>query len=56
MLELKVNKDADTAIVQILRKDYPAKLRDYSDRLLLVGISYDRETKQHTCKIVATQQ
>ena len=56
VLELKVNKDADTAIVQILRKDYPAKLRDYSDRLLLVGISYDRETKQHTCKIVATQQ
>ena len=51
VLELKVNKDADTAISQILRKDYPAKLREYSDRLLLVGINYNRETKQHTCRI-----
>ena len=51
VLELKVNKDADTAITQILRKDYPAKLREYSDRLLLVGINYDKETKQHTCRI-----
>ena len=51
VLELKVNKDADTAISQILRKDYPAKVREYSDRLLLVGINYDRDTKQHTCRI-----
>lgn len=51
VLELKVNKDADTAISQILRKDYPAKLREYSDHLLLVGINYDKETKQHTCRI-----
>ena len=51
VLELKVNKDADTAISQIRRKDYPDKLREYSNRLLLVGINYDRETKQHTCRI-----
>ena len=51
VLELKVNKDADSAITQILRKDYPAKLREYADRLLLVGINYDRETKLHTCRI-----
>ena len=51
VLELKVNKDADTAISQILRKDYPAKLQEYTDRLLLVGINYDRQTKQHTCRI-----
>ena len=51
VLELKVNKDADTAISQILRKDYPAKVREYCDRLLLVGINYDRDTKQHTCRI-----
>ena len=49
---LKVNKDADTAISQILRKDYPAKLREYSDQLLLLGINYDRETKQHSCRII----
>ena len=51
ILELKVNKDADSAIEQIRRKQYPAKVAEYADRLLLVGISYDRETKQHTCRI-----
>ena len=51
ILELKVNKDADSAIAQIHRKQYPAKVADYADRLLLVGINYDRETKQHTCRI-----
>mgnify|MGYP002625777130 CR=1 FL=1 len=51
VLELKVDKDADTAISQIKRKNYPAKLQDYTDRLLLVGINYNRETKQHDCTI-----
>ena len=51
ILELKVNKDADSAIAQIHRKQYPAKVAEYADRLLLVGINYDRETKQHTCRI-----
>lgn len=51
ILELKVNKDADTAIDQIRRKQYPAKVAEYADRLLLVGINYDRATKQHTCRI-----
>ena len=51
VLELKVNKDADSAIEQIHRKEYPAKLSEYTDHLLLVGINYDRQTKQHTCTI-----
>ena len=51
ILELKVNKDADTAITQIHRKQYPAKVQEYADRLLLVGINYDRDTKQHSCQI-----
>ena len=51
VLELKFNKDADAAIDQIKRRQYPAKLADYSDRLLLVGINYDRETKTHSCRI-----
>ena len=51
IIELKVNKDADSAIDQIRRKEYPAKVEEYADRLLLVGINYDRETKQHTCRI-----
>ena len=51
ILELKVNKEADAAIDQIHRKQYPAKVQEYADRLLLVGISYDRDTKQHRCRI-----
>ncbi|MBQ7513863.1 MAG: AAA family ATPase [Prevotella sp.] len=51
ILELKVNKDADAAIDQIRRKQYPAKLAAYSTHLLLVGINYDRKTKQHSCQI-----
>ena len=51
VLELKVDKNADAAIDQIRRKEYSAKVLPYTDRLLLVGINYDRETKQHSCKI-----
>ena len=51
VVELKCDKSADSAIDQIRRKDYPAKVAEYADRLLLVGINYDRETKQHTCRI-----
>lgn len=51
VVELKLNHSADTAIVQIKRKDYPAKTAEYAGDILLVGISYDKETKQHTCKI-----
>ena len=53
IIELKVNKDADAAIDQIKRKEYPAKVAEYAGNLLLVGISYDRETKEHSCRIQA---
>ena len=51
VIELKFNHSADTAIDQIKRKEYPAKLAEYTGEILLVGINYDKETKQHTCKI-----
>ena len=51
VIELKVNKDADAALDQIQRKQYPSKVQDYANRLLLVGINYDRQTKQHHCRI-----
>ena len=54
VVELKFNQDADTAIAQIKRKQYPAKVMQYADRLLLVGINYNRETKTHECKIEHT--
>ena len=51
VIELKFNHSADTAIDQIRRKDYPAKIAEYTGDILLVGINYDKETKQHTCRI-----
>ena len=51
VIELKYNKDADSAINQIKRKEYPAKIAQYANRLLLVGINYDRDTKRHECHI-----
>lgn len=51
VIELKVDKDADSALDQIRRKEYPAKVAEYAGNLLLVGVSYDRETKQHSCRI-----
>ena len=51
VVELKFNHTADTAIDQIKRKEYPAKIAEYTGDILLVGISYDKETKQHECKI-----
>ena len=51
VLELKFNRDADSAISQILRKQYPAKVAQYTCNLLLVGINYDRNNKTHECHI-----
>ncbi len=55
VIELKVNSDADGAIRQIQRKQYPAKVAEYANSLLLVGINYDSKTKLHTCQIIPTQ-
>ena len=38
-------------IGQIKRKQYSRGLKEYKDNLLLVGINYDKETKQYTCLI-----
>ncbi len=51
VIELKFNHSTDTAIDQIKQKNYPSKIADYTGDILLVGINYDKETKQHSCKI-----
>ena len=51
VIELKFNHSADTAIDQIRQKNYPAQIAEYTGDILLVGISYDKESKQHTCRI-----
>ncbi|MBQ0019248.1 MAG: PD-(D/E)XK nuclease domain-containing protein [Bacteroidales bacterium] len=56
VLELKVNKDADTAISQIHRKQYTGRVSEYTGNVLLVGINYDKQSKTHTCKIERMQK
>ena len=54
VVELKYNKSADTAIRQIKEKRYHGALSGYSDKILLVGISYDadgKDKKHYTCVI-----
>jgi hypothetical protein len=51
IIELKYNKTAKAAIEQIKEKKYPKALQDYNGNLLLVGINYDKDTKEHSCII-----
>lgn len=51
IVELKWNKNAETAIDQIRTKVYPASIEQYTGEILLVGINYDKKTKKHQCKI-----
>lgn len=51
VIELKWNRDVQTAICQIKEKKYPASISAYTGEILLVGISYDKKTKKHQCII-----
>ncbi|MCD7763627.1 MAG: ATP-binding protein [Lachnospiraceae bacterium] len=56
IIELKYDKDADTAIRQIHEKRYSGDLKTYFGNLLLVGINYDKDAKgenakRHSCVI-----
>ncbi|MBQ9536278.1 MAG: AAA family ATPase [Desulfovibrionaceae bacterium] len=55
IIELKVDKSAGIALKQICERNYPASLMDQKGDLLLVGINYDRHTKEHTCSICSYQ-
>lgn len=51
VIELKWNKPVEAAIDQIEKKKYPSALKGFSGDILLVGISYDVKSKEHTCRI-----
>ncbi len=58
IIELKYEKDADGAIAQIKRRQYPDRLEAYKGNILLVGINYNKDAKNtgtdykhHTCEI-----
>lgn len=56
VVELKWDKKAETAIEQIKRKEYCQSLKEYQGNILLVGISYDKKTKNHQCIIEECQK
>lgn len=51
VVELKWNKNAQTALKQIKNKKYPDSILYYTGEILLVGISYVSKTKEHHCII-----
>ncbi len=58
ILELKVDCSPEEAIEQIKDKNYALRFKGklgekpkYSDRILAVGINYDKKTKVHSCKV-----
>ena len=51
VVELKWNKNAETALQQIKEKKYPESIKQYTGDILLVGINYDKKTKVHECRI-----
>lgn len=51
VVELKWNKSAVTALQQIKDRKYPESILNYTGNMLLVGISYNKESKLHECVI-----
>jgi len=51
IIELKWDKSALGAIRQIENKQYTDILKEYKENALLVGINYDKVSKQHECII-----
>lgn len=51
VVELKYDKNAESAIQQIKDRQYTQALDGYSGKILLVGINYDKEKKAHECAI-----
>jgi len=50
-VELKWDGTADTALRQIRDKHCTEALKDYKGNIFCVGITYDRGSKKHTCRI-----
>lgn len=42
---------AEGALAQIKEKQYCKSLEDYRGNILLVGVNYDKVTREHTCVI-----
>lgn len=55
VVELKWEKSAEGAIAQIKEKGYADWVKGYTGDILLIGLNYSKETKEHSCKIEAVK-
>ena len=51
VVELKWDKPVEAAMGQMRDRDYPQVLRGLGVPVLLVAITYDAQTKEHSCRI-----
>lgn len=51
IVELKWDKSAEGAIEQVKTKKYVKVLEDYKGNLLLIGVNYSKDSKEHQCII-----
>ena len=51
VVELKWNKSAKTAMEQIKNRKYTQSLEQYTGDIILIGINYDKKSKEHSCMI-----
>ena len=52
LVELKWDQPVSAAVDQVLSRDYPQVLRDLGVPILVVAVTYDAKTKEHTCRIM----
>jgi hypothetical protein len=52
LVELKWDRPVGAAVDQVLARDYPQALRDLGVPVLVVAVTYDAKTKEHSCRIV----
>ena len=50
-MELKWDRPVSAAVDQILDRDYPQAPRGLGVPVLLVAVTYDAQTKVHSCRI-----
>ena len=47
LIELKFDRTAQSALMQIKERQYGRIFEDYTGEVLLVGINYSKESKRH---------
>ncbi len=51
LVELKWDAPVRAAVDQVLDRDYPQVLRDLGVPILVMAVTYDAKTKEHSCRI-----